>query len=190
MEDLAQHILDIAINSVEAGATGIEIHVREDTAQNVMEFIVRDNGRGIRENELPKVMDPFYTTKKHKRVGLGIPLLQEAVQRCDGKLEIKALSRRGTQVRAVFPHNHLDRAPLGDIAGTLITLLAGHAALHIKYSYQYNGKVFYFDTKEFITRLQGIALQTPRVLTFLEDYLNHNISDLRRETSEEFGRTG
>lgn len=190
MEDLAQHILDIAVNSLEAGASGIEISVREDTAQNLMEFMIQDDGRGIKDDELQKVLDPFYTTKKQKRIGLGVPLLNEAVQRCGGTLEIRALPRRGTIVRAAFPHDHLDRPPLGDIAGTLITLVAGHDALYLKYTYQYNGKAFSFNTKEFRAHLGSVSLQTPEVLVFLESYLNNNISDLRRETGEKLGRTG
>lgn len=189
MEDLAQHILDLATNSLEAGANGIEITVVKDAARNIMEFLIQDNGKGIKKSALAKVLDPFYTTKKQKRFGLGIPLLDEAVQRCGGTLEIKAL-QRGTMVRATFPHDHLDRAPLGDIAGTLITLLAGHNGLHLKYTYRCNGLVFSMDTAEVKAALGVDSLQTPTVLLLLEEHINNKIAELRRETGEKFGRVG
>jgi len=190
MEDLAQHILDLAVNSLEAKANSIEINIAEDTAGNIMEFSIRDNGRGIKNSALPKVMDPFYTTKKQKHIGLGVPLLDEAVQRCGGTLEIRALPRRGTMVRAAFPRNHLDRAPLGDIAGTLISLLTGRDDLHLKYTHRYNGLVFSMDTAEVKIALGIDSLQAPAILLLLEEHLNNKITELRRETGEKFGRTG
>jgi len=190
VEDLSQHILDIAFNSLEAGATDLTITVREDTVANILAFGVLDNGRGITQNDIPKITDPFFTTKKHKRVGLGVPLLQEAVQRCGGNLEIKALPRKGTSVTAVFPHDHLDRAPLGDITGTLIALITGRQPVNLTYRHKYNNRNFLFNTRKLCIHLGAIPLQTPEVLVWLQNYLDENIANLRRETNEELGRTG
>ncbi|MCG8400418.1 MAG: ATP-binding protein [Firmicutes bacterium] len=190
MEDLAQHILDIAINSLEAGATRLEIVLREDIAANVLSFKVLDNGRGISESDVPKMLDPFYTTKKHKSVGLGIPLLQETVSKCGGTLEISALPNRGTRLKAAFPHDHLDRAPLGDIAATLVAVIAGNGLLELKYSHHYNKKLFTFNTSDLKPRAGGIPLQTTEVLGLLAEYLTANITELRRENIEECGGIG
>lgn len=190
MEDLAQHILDIAINSLEAGATRLEIVLREDAAANVLSFKVMDNGSGISESDVPKMLDPFYTTKKYKSVGLGIPLLQEAVNKCGGTLEINTLPRSGTRVKAAFPRDHLDRAPLGDIAGTLVTILAGNELLELKYSHQYNNRLFTFNTSDLKPLTGGTPLLTPEFLELLAGYLTGNIAEMRRENSEKFGRAG
>jgi len=190
LEDLAQHILDISFNSLEAGATKLEISIREDIAANILEFEVRDNGRGIAEKDISKVLDPFYTTKNGARTGLGIPLLHEAVERCGGSFEIKSLPQKGTRVKARFPHDHLDRAPLGDITGTLITLITSNEFLHLTYRHRYNGQTFSFNTKELKSMLKGISLQTPEVMVWLEEYLSQNIAGLRRAKDEKFGRAG
>jgi len=189
LEDLAQHILDIASNSLEAGATFLGITIFENTRSNILDLKVVDNGPGISDADIQKVLDPFYTTKKHKRVGLGIPLLHEAVERCHGAFLIEALPKQGTMVRATFPHNHIDRAPLGDMAGTIISLLAGNSPLDLKYTHSYNGRTFSFDTRELGT--PGEVVRTPRALVILERYLNENILKIRRVAkSEELGRAG
>lgn len=190
MEELSQHLLDIAVNSLEAGATELEITIREDTGDNTLQFQVLDNGRGIAAQDIPKLLDPFYTTKKHKRVGLGIPLLREAVDRCGGALEIMALPRKGTAVTVTFPYDHLDLAPLGDVAGTLTALLAGNQGLDLIYRHQYNGEIFIFTTREFKSLLKGIPLQTPEVLVWLKNYLANQVKELRRKANEKLGRTG
>lgn len=153
MEELSQHILDLSFNGLEAGATRLEILVRENTAEDFLEFKVRDNGLGIADEDIPKAMDPFYTTKKNKRVGLGIPLLRDAVDKCGGSFRIRGMPLAGTTVTAIFPHRHPDRAPLGDIAGTLYVLIAGNRDLHLVYKHEYNGNSFFFDTEELVKTL-------------------------------------
>ncbi|MFZ5642820.1 MAG: ATP-binding protein [Bacillota bacterium] len=191
MEELSQHILDIAFNSLEAGATRLEINVRENLLVNILEFEVRDNGRGIAESDLPKVLDPFYTTKKNKRAGLGIPLLKEAAERCGGLFDVISPPEGGTIVRALFPHDHIDRAPMGDIAGTLNVILTAGQSLHMVYRHQYNNNTFCFDTKDIQSHLGDIPVWTPEVLVWLEEYLKNNIALLKEAgESEKLGRTG
>jgi len=192
LEELSQHILDVAFNSLEAGADRLEITVTENTLTNLLQIEVRDNGRGISPEDIPRVMDPFFTTKKEKKVGLGIPLFREAAQRCGGLFEIKPAPRAGTVVTAAFPHDHLDRAPLGDIAGTLSVLIAGNTTFRLTYRHRYNEKNFSFDTKDFQSLLgEDIPLRAPEVLVWLGKHLIENIANLKEaNTLEKFGRTG
>jgi len=190
LEDLSQHILDISFNSLEAGCTRLEICIREDLENNVLEFTVRDNGRGIDREDMQRVTDPFYTTKKNARVGLGISLLREAVERCDGTFEIESKPREGTVVKASFVRDHVDRAPLGDIAGALVSLIAGNSGVELFYSHRFNQKEFNFSTGEMRAALKGYSMQTPAVLVWLEEYLRREITELRRIKDEKFGRAG
>jgi len=191
MEELSQHILDLARNSLEAGADKLEISVSEDTAGNLLEIIVRDNGPGIAKEDIPKVMDAFYTTKSGKRVGLGVPLLMDAAVRCGGHVSIKGMPPEGTIVAVSFPHRHPDRAPLGDISGTLNVILAGNKDLHLIYSHQFDENIFIFDSMQLSQALGDIPLQTPEILVWLNNYLAINISNLREvKKIEELGRTG
>lgn len=180
MEELSQHILDIACNSLDAGASRLEITVREDLAANVLEFTVRDNGRGFTSEELSKILDPFFTTKgRKKKIGLGVPLLREAAERCDGEFKLEALPQGGAMVTARFPHDHLDRAPLGNIAGTISVLLLGHKSLDLTYQHHYNEQSFSFNTTEFKTQLGDIPLEQPEILLWLEEHLTREIANLK-----------
>lgn len=191
MEELSQHILDICFNSLEAGAKKIDITVQEDIAENLLEFKVLDNGRGFAAQDMENLLDPFYTTKKDKPVGLGLPLLKEAVERCDGSLHIAPMPKGGTLISATFPYNHLDRAPLGDMAGTLMALMAGHSSLRLTYRHRYANNTFYFDTQEIREKLEAVSLQSPQVLVWLGQYITANIANLKEAIEiEELGRTG
>lgn len=146
MEELALHILDIARNSIEAGAAKIEIRVRESAREDLISFSVLDNGPGLERDLLTKITDPFYTTKnKKKKVGLGLALLKAAAEWCDGSFQIQTGPGQGTKVTAAFRHGHIDRAPLGDLPGTITVLLTEPALADLVYSHEVDGKRFFFS---------------------------------------------
>ncbi|MGQ9557555.1 MAG: ATP-binding protein [Desulfurispora sp.] len=188
MEELSWHIMDIARNSLEAGATSLKIVVDEQTDENQLRFMVQDNGPGIPEHIQKRLLDPFFTTKTGKKVGLGLPLLQAAVERCGGHLEIGSRPGRGTSVTAIFPYYCWDRPPLGDMPRTLTGLLAGQESLHLCYRQTYNGRVFVFDTAEARKYLHGLPLTTPGVLVWLGRYLGEGIKSLYGGGMDEIAR--
>lgn len=148
MRELSLHILDIARNSVEAGAGEIEIKTIENTRDDTLSFSVLDNGPGIHEDILPMITDPFFTTKeKKKKVGLGLSLLKVAAERCDGSFGIETLPGKGTAVTAVFRRSHIDRAPLGDIPGTITALLTDPGLIDLTYTHEVDGHRFLFSLK-------------------------------------------
>ncbi|MBP1599784.1 MAG: putative metal-dependent phosphoesterase, family, partial [Acidobacteria bacterium] len=111
MEDLSLHILDIAQNSIEAGATEVEIDLTESPKEDHLEIEVRDNGRGMDPETAARATDPFFTSRTTRRVGLGLPLLAEAARAAGGSLTLESRPGKGSRVRAVFRHGHIDRAP-------------------------------------------------------------------------------
>ena len=135
MRELSLHILDILQNAVEAGATSVELTIDEDLPGDWMTFSVRDNGRGIPPERLPHLFDPFYTTRKTRHVGLGLPLLKAAAERCSGDASITSGVGAGTTLTATFQHSHLDRAPLGDIAATLMSFVLG-STCELRYAHR------------------------------------------------------
>ena len=146
----------------------------------MLEFTVRDNGRGFTSEELSKILDPFFTTKgRKKKIGLGVPLLREAVERCNGVFKLEALPQGGVMVTARFPHDHLDRAPLGNIGGTISVLLLGHNSLDLTYQHLYNEQTFSFNTTEFKQQLGDIPLEQPEILLWLEEHLTREIANLK-----------
>jgi len=125
MRELSLHILDAMQNSLEAGATLIELTIEEDLKADRLTITVRDNGRGMAEEQLARIADPFFTTRSTRHVGLGIPLFKAAAEHCNGALTVTSRLGEGTTLQATFQHSHIDRAPLGDIAGTLLAVILG-----------------------------------------------------------------
>jgi len=148
MEDLSLHILDIVENSIVARAKRIEIKITEDPKENLLTIEISDDGQGMDAETVKKVMDPFFTTKTTRRVGLGLPLLGQAARESGGGIEIESKVGRGTRVKAAFGYSHIDRKPLGDIEATLRTLIVGNPEVEFIYRYKKSNSEYCLDTKE------------------------------------------
>jgi signal transduction histidine kinase len=148
MEDLSLHILDIAENSIASSARRIEIRIEEDPGSDLLAIEIKDDGKGMDEQTLQKALDPFFTTRTTRRVGLGLPLLAQAARQTDGKIELASKPGQGTTIKATFSLSHLDRQPLGDIQETIRTLVAGHPEIDFLYEYKTNDSIYHFDTRE------------------------------------------
>jgi hypothetical protein len=164
LRDFSLHILDVVENGLDAGADLIRISVVEDREANRMEITISDNGRGIPEDKLPEITDPFYTTRTTRRVGLGLGLFRDASRRCDGDFLVGSVVGEGTEVRAVFRLDHIDLPPLGDMAGTMAALVAGNEEKDFVYTHQVNGNRFELDTRAVREELEGVPVSNPRVL--------------------------
>ena len=148
MEDLSLHILDVVENSIRALAKRIEIRIEENIEKDRLTIEIEDNGQGMDEETLKKALDPFFTTKATRRVGLGLPLLQQAARETGGKLEISSEVGKKTRIRATFQYSHPDRKPLGDIKETLLTLAAGYPEVDFVYEHKRGDTTYRWDTKE------------------------------------------
>jgi anti-sigma regulatory factor (Ser/Thr protein kinase) len=179
MKELSLHILDIVQNSIKAGATLIEIIVNEDVIGNKLSIKVKDNGKGMDKETVKKVIDPFFTTRTVRNVGLGIPLLKNAAERCNGKLTIESEVNKGTILLCEFDYDHIDRAPLGRMEDTILTLFNDSEKFDIEYSHMYNGKTFVIDSREIKKMLDGVSLDNPDVLLWLKEYIYENITLIR-----------
>lgn len=128
MEDLSLHILDIAENSLNAGAKNIRVKLVEKYETLILE--IEDDGKGMDEDILLKAKDPFFTTKKGKRVGLGIPFLSQAAEETGGNLKIERRTEKGIRITACFNKNNIDMKPFGDIKKTMRVLKASHPEIN------------------------------------------------------------
>ena len=179
MEELSLHILDLVQNSIGAAATKVEISIVEEVSQDYFLLEVRDNGRGMMEEFVKEVLSPFTTTRTTRRVGLGLSLLDMAAQRCGGGVEIDTEIGKGTKIRAVFQHSHWDRAPLGDIKATLMTIIAANPEIHLIYEHRVGEGVFNLDTEEIRDVLgRDIPLNNMAVLGWLEEYIARGLAKL------------
>lgn len=179
MRELSLHILDALENSLAAGATRVELTIDEDTVADRLHITIQDNGRGMSPEQVARVFDPFYTTRKTRHVGLGLPLFQAAARRCNGDVTISSQVGQGTRLEATFQHSHIDRAPLGDMTRTLLAFLLG-GTCDLYYRHRVDERVFEFDTAEIRAELGDVPLSHPAVRRWLQDYIAAGESTLTR----------
>jgi len=173
MKELALHLLDIAQNSVTAGATELELSLVEH--EGVLTMRVADNGCGMTPEFLANVMDPFTTTRTTRKVGMGIPLLRMTAQMTGGDLEIQSQLGVGTTTTAVLHTDHIDCPPLGDLAGCLSLFLQGAPpTLETRFVHETDAGRFALDTREVRAVLGGVPLSEPDVALWLRDYIAEN----------------
>ena len=133
MEDISLHLLDIMENALRAGAKTIRVRIDQDAVRDEVRISVEDDGKGMSEDEVKKALDPFYTTKESKRIGLGLPLLSQAAKEAGGRIEVSSAPKQGTSITAIFRLSHPDRKPLGDIDGTIDMMRSFHRGVVIEY---------------------------------------------------------
>lgn len=174
MEDISLHILDIVENSVIAEADKIEIKISEYKKKDLLLVEISDNGVGMNEDTVKKVLDPFFTTKTARKFGLGLPLLSEAARVANGELSIQSKKGKGTKIKATFQYSHIDRKPLGDISQTIITLVMGNPEVDIIYMHKKNSCIYYLDTRKIKTQLGGKPINSPEGIRMLKEDLKRN----------------
>lgn len=187
MQELALHLLDIIENSARADSKNICIEIVFDCPQNLLSIKVDDDGSGMDEETLTKAQDPFYTSKeaRTKKVGLGIPLFKQNAQHCNGSFSMQSSLGEGTQLKATFEFNHIDRIPLGNVQDTLISCILGHPeidfCLTLK-TIENEGIIdFAFDTKSIKDEIGDIPITYPDVITFIEQSICEGIKNNKME---------
>lgn len=175
MKELSLNILDIAQNSVKAGAKNILISIIEDERE--LEFTVSDDGCGMTPEFLANVTDPFTTTRTTRKVGLGLPLLKMQAEMTGGSFDISSKTAEmgedhGTSTRALFKKDSIDYIPLGDIISTVCVLVQGADDIDYLFTHRINEKLVELSTKQMREMLgEDIPLGLPEVVAWVRDYL-------------------
>lgn len=172
------HILDIVQNSIAVGATCIEVRVNVQTGKNIFEIAIVDNGCGMDEELLAHVTDPYTTTRTTRKVGLGLPLLKHSAEQANGFIKVYSEKNCGTKVYALFQDDHIDRPDLGDIAGTIVLIVAANPKIDLKYIHQVNDHQYIFDTKEIKEALDGMPISDPKIRNYLKEMISENINGI------------
>ena len=194
MDEFSLYVLDIVMNSVRAGATRILITIEE--AGDRLDFTVEDNGCGMTPEQIARLSDPFFTTRKTRRVGLGVPFLKMLAEMTGGFVQVTSRPApkvpegeplpqkgdgggHGTRITARFGRHHIDFLPLGDMAGTLVTLIQGAPECDFLFRHTRDGKEVSLSTEEIRTVLgDGISLAEPEVLAWIGENLREQYKNL------------
>jgi len=176
MIELALHILDISQNSLRAGASLVEISLIEDMINDRLTIIIKDNGCGMNASEVEKALDPFFTTKKVRRIGLGLPMLKQAALQTEGNFIIESEPGRGTLISAEFKHSHIDRQPTGDVAGAIVALILERPDVDILFTYRKDDYEYTLDTREIRETLESVPLNNMDVIGYIRDSIKEGMS--------------
>lgn len=188
MAELCYHLIDLVQNSAAAGADEIHVLLKDSAARDDIVLEIRDNGRGMDEEMVNRVQDPFFTTKSIKKVGLGIPLLKETALMCDGTFSIDSRAGEGTCIRAQLCRSHIDTPPLGDVSGTFLTLLTGHSqiqvgetdrAINIQITYMTDAGSFEISSADIRGHIGDLPFTHPEVIAFLRGFIDEKTVSLK-----------
>ncbi|MGM0420683.1 MAG: ATP-binding protein [Bacillota bacterium] len=181
MKDLSLHILDLADNSFAAGADRLVIKLNEQPQLDYLTLTMVDNGRGMDENKIKAAVDPFYTSKGGKKVGLGLPFIKQNVERTGGNFNLISRINIGTTLSVCFKYNHIDRVPIGDIPESIISLIMLNPEPELYFIYSCHKKCYRFFTPRVKDELSPIPINNLEVLEYLEADIRSNFNKIRGE---------
>lgn len=179
MRELSLNVLDVAQNSISAGASLVEIIISESTAESTMSIEIKDDGCGMNEETLLNVQDPFFTTRTTRKVGMGIPLFKMAAEMTGGSFVINSTVGKGTCVKAVFKTDNVDFTPLGDIDSTVVMLITMNKQIDFAYTLKVDSGEFTLSTKQLKELLGDVPLDMPEVVMWIKDYLKEQTQIIR-----------
>lgn len=167
MRTIADHVLDIAQNSVNAKATYVKIAFVEDREKIVIKM--EDNGCGMNKEELSKIFDPFFTTHEEiRRVGLGLPFLKQNAELTGGYVHVSSTPEIGTVLEATL-FKTIDCQPTGDLAGTFATLATSSTKVIWEIQRCLKGKCYDFSSEV----LDGVDLSSPKAIVAIFEYFKN-----------------
>jgi len=178
MTELSLHILDIIQNSIVAKADLISIAICEDLATDQLTIEIADNGKGIDAEILKNVADPFYTSRTTRKVGMGLSLFRQAAEQCEGTLTIESKLHSGTKVKVMMKNSHIDKQPMGDIAGVVSLMVASNPAIDFEYRHQTNRGVYEFNSREIKQELDEIPISDPKIVKFMREMIQENLNEI------------
>lgn len=181
MKDLSYHILDIAQNSIQAGATCIEIELHVDGPSATLALVMKDNGKGMALEMKQRASDPFFTTSKKKRVGLGLPLLKMNAEQTGGSFSLDSEPGKGTEVTATFKVRHPDMIPAGDLTATFANLIGANPTIRFVVRHRSGESGFDADTEEIKQSLGTEGAPARELAGFIARLIGENLGGLERD---------
>lgn len=176
MKELSYHVLDIANNSVRANAKEIVIKIIENSEKNILTICIKDNGSGMKQEMLKDILNPFTTSRTLRKVGLGLPLLNDTCTMCNGTLSITSQIGVGTNVEASMELEHIDRPPMGDIASTMTTLITSNEKINVIYYHEKDKKIVDISTADIKEVLGDVPLAMPQVSKWLRNHIMEELT--------------
>ncbi len=183
MQELSLNILDVAQNSVTAGASLIEIALKVYGENGrMMSITIKDNGKGMDRETLAAVENPFFTSRTTRKVGLGIPLFKQAAEQTGGSFTISSQVGAGTLVTAEFDTASIDFTPLGEVWDTVAILIQMNENIDFVYTVQKDAEEFVCDTRQLKEVMEGMPLSDLAVIQWIKEFIKENQSEILKRS--------
>jgi len=182
MDDLSLMILDLVQNAITAKAKHIEISLNEKPSLNTLSLMIKDDGCGMSKNALDQVIDPFYTTRTTRKVGLGIPFIKQLTELTEGSFDMTSDIGIGTKMIATFKLNHIDLPPLGDLIDTLYLLICHQESFNFTFKQSYEDQQITIQKMDILNLIDGLSIFDYQVQQAIKSYMQEIIDQLKGET--------
>ena len=179
MRTISEHILDIIQNSIRAKATLIEIIFEEEKKKDLCILKITDNGCGMDEESVRQATNPFFTSRKTRKVGLGLALLKQSAEQAEGSFQLHSEIGEGTRLEARFKRSGIDRQPLGDIWETFFLCMLSYPHVQLSYSHKTDDGSFTVDSNEIRIALGDVPLQNKEIKTAIIELIKNNLIDIK-----------
>jgi len=109
-QQLEQVLVNLFLNAIDAMSDGGQLTVKaalklvSGNAPFVI-ITVKDDGHGIEPSDLPMIFQPFFSAKKGKGMGLGLPISDRIIKNHGGTIEVESEIGKGTTFRIHLPQN-------------------------------------------------------------------------------------
>ncbi|MEF9920746.1 MAG: ATP-binding protein [Erysipelotrichaceae bacterium] len=181
MMDLAMHILDLVYNSIRAHAHLIKVIILDSEEKDEIKIQIIDDGDGMSEQMLEQVQNPFMTSRTTRKVGLGVALISQLAQNCEGSFTITSALNKGTSLVITLKRSHIDVPPWGDLGESFATIIQGDVEHEVYFLYQNDQGEFELDTKEIKKLVNPVPINDASIIVWIKEYVNEGLFALRRK---------
>lgn len=178
MRDLSLHILDLTENSIRAEASEVRWLIEESVDRDTYTITLSDNGKGMDLEMCKRVVDPFYTTRTTRDIGLGLPLIKQSAESAGGGLRVISELGEGTELVITFINSNIDRTPLGDIAITYLMEVIAYPSVRFIYRHTTDLGEYYIDSDELREVLEGTPIESSEIKESVLSMINDNLRDI------------
>lgn len=187
MKELSLHIMDIIQNSITAGSSQVIVKIVVYDEGKYLSIIVVDNGRGMDEEALKSSQDPFHTSRRTRKIGLGIPMFKEAAELTGGSFEIESSVGEGTTVKAVFLNGSIDRQPLGDLGNVFFLNMISYGDVEFCLELSGAERKFAFSSQNYMNGQNDSDMSAMDAAFEAENLINKKVREMFEGVLPELG---
>ena len=179
MEDIAMQILELMMNSIAAEAKYIQLLINDSVTQNKISIKVIDDGKGMSEEYVKIVDNPFTSSRKTRKIGMGVSFMKGLCEMCNGSFNISSKLGEGTTIECIVQKDHIDLPPMGNLGEMVMACIQANENTRYLMEYKTDVSKFVFDSNEIKKELDGVSLVEPEILLWIKEYVNQGIMQVK-----------